>query len=79
MINRKTAIGLIGVGISLFLVIQGMDVSGQQILSNGSVNTTNTTTLSNPTNSTAGTTNNNNSVSSAFDQLKDTFGSLFGK
>ena len=78
--NRKmTALGFLAVGLSLFLVLQGMDVSGQQILSNGSVNTTNTTTLSNTTNSTPGTTNNNNSVSSAFDQLKDTFGSLFGK
>ena len=70
--NRKTAIGLIGVGLSLFLVMQGMNVSAQQTLSNGSVNTTNTTTLSN-------TTNNNNVGSDAFDQLKDTFGSLFGK
>ena len=70
--NRKTAIGLIGVGISLLLVIQGMDVSAQQILSNGSVNTTNITTLSN-------ITNNNSTGSNAFDQLKDTFGSLFGK
>jgi hypothetical protein len=78
--TKKTTIGLIAVGLSLFLVIQGMDdVSAQQLLSNGSVNTTNTTTLSNTTNSTAGTTSNNNSVSSAFDQLKDTFGSLFGK
>jgi hypothetical protein len=78
--NRKmTALGFIAVGLSLFLVVQGMDVSAQQILSNGSVNTTNTATLSNLTNSTAGTTSNNNSVSSAFDQLKDTFGSLFGK
>jgi hypothetical protein len=80
MNRKKTAIGLIGVGLSLFLVIQGMDVSAQQILSNGSGNTTNNTTLSNTTtNSTVGTTTNNNSVSSAFDQLKDTFGSLFGK
>ena len=70
--NRKTAIGLVGVGLSLFLVIQGMDVSAQQILSNGSVNATNTTTLSN-------TTNNDNAGTNAFDQLKDTFGSLFGK
>jgi hypothetical protein len=70
--NRKTAIGLIGVCLSLFLVIQGLDVSAQQILSNGSVNSTNTTTLSN-------TTNNNSAGTNAFDQLKDTFGSLFGK
>ena len=78
--NRKmTVLKFIAVGLSLFLVLQGIDVSGQQIVSNGSVNTTNTTTLSNPTNSTAGSINNNNSVSSAFDQLKDTFGSLFGK
>ncbi|MEP6576729.1 MAG: hypothetical protein ABJB85_09905, partial [Nitrososphaerota archaeon] len=75
MMNRKkTAIGLIGIGLSLFLVIQGLDVSAQQIISNGSVNTTNTTTLSNTANSTAGIASNNNSVSSAFDQLKDTFG-----
>jgi hypothetical protein len=80
VMNRKmTALGFIAVGLFLFLVVQGMDVSGQQILSNGSVNTTNNMTLSNTTNSTAGTTSNNNSVSSAFDQLKDTFGSLFGK
>jgi hypothetical protein len=70
--NRKTALGLIGVCLSLFLVMQSMDVSAQQILSNGSVNTTNTTTLGN-------TTNNNNAGTNAFDQLKDTFGSLFGK
>jgi hypothetical protein len=75
--NRKImALGFIAVGLSLFLVIQGVDVSAQQILSNGSVNITNNTTTSNTT---AGTTSNNNSVSSAFDQLKDTFGSLFGK
>jgi hypothetical protein len=72
MNRKKTAIGLIGVGLSLFLVIQGLDVSAQQIISNGSVNTTNTTTLSN-------TTNNNSAGTNAFDQLKDTFGSLFGK
>jgi len=79
--NRKmTALGFMAVGLSLFLVIQGVDdVSAQQLLSNGSGNTTNNATLSNTTNSTAGTTSNNNSVSSAFDQLKDTFGSLFGK
>ena len=70
--NIKTAIGLISVCLSLFLVIQSMEVSAQQILSNGSVNTTNTTTLSN-------TTNNNSASTNAFDQLKDTFGSLFGK
>jgi hypothetical protein len=79
MNGKKTAIGLIGVSLSLFLVIQGMNVSAQQILSNGSVNRTNNTTLSNITNSTVGTTNNNNAASNAFDQLKDTFGSLFGK
>lgn len=80
MNRKKTTIGLIAVALSLFLVIQGMDdVSAQQILSDGSANTTNNMTLSNTTNSTAGTTGNNNSVSSAFDQLKDTFGSLFGK
>ena len=68
-----TALGFIAVGLSLFLVIQGMDVSAQQILSNGSANTTNTTKLSITTN------NNNNAGANAFDQLKDTFGSLFGK
>ena len=73
VMNRKmTALGFIAVGLSLFLVTQGTDVSAQQILSNGSVNITNTTTLSN-------STNNNNTGSDAFDQLKDTFGSLFGK
>jgi hypothetical protein len=72
MNRKKTTIGLIGVGLCLFLVMQGLDVSAQQILSNGSVNTTNTTTLSNAT-------NNNSAVTNAFDQLKDTFGSLFGK
>jgi len=77
--NRKTAIGLIGIGLSLFLVIPGIDVSAQQILSNGSLNTTNNTISSNTTNSTVGTTNNNNAANDAFDQLKDTFGSLFGK
>jgi hypothetical protein len=75
MNGKKIAIGLIGIGLSLFLVIQGTDVFAQQILSNGSANTTNNTTMSNTT---AGTSNNN-SISSAFDQLKDTFGSLFGK
>lgn len=69
---KRTAIGLVGVGLSLFLVIQVMDVSAQQIFSNASVNTTNTTILSN-------TTIDNNTGSNAFDQLKDTFGSLFGK
>ncbi len=72
--NRKKAIGLIGFGLSLFLVIHGMDVSAQQILPNDSLNTTANTT----TNSAVGTTNNT-AVSNAFDQLKDTFGSLFGK
>ena len=72
MYRKKMALGFIAFGLSLFLMLHGMDVSAQQILSNGSVNTTNTTTLSN-------TTNNNNAGSDAFDQLKDTFGSLFGK
>ena len=45
--NEKIAIGLIGIGLSLFLVIQVWDVFAQQILTNGSVNATNTTTLSN--------------------------------
>jgi hypothetical protein len=79
MNRKKTTIGLVAVGLSLFLVIHGVEVSAQQLVSNGSVNTTNNTALSNTTNSTVGTTSNNNSVSSAFDQLKDTFGSLFGK
>ncbi len=52
--NRKKAIGLIGFGLSLFLVIHGMDVSAQQILPNDSLNTTANTT----TNSAVGTTNN---------------------
>jgi len=81
MNRKKTAIGLIGIGLSLFLVILGVDVSAQQMLSNGSVNITNNTISSNTTNSTVGITNNNNNnaASNAFDQLKDTFGSLFGK
>ena len=72
------AIGLLGVGLPI-LMIQGMDVSAQQILSNGSVHTTSNTTLSNTTNSTLGATDKNNAANNAFDQLKDTFGSLFGK
>ena len=70
--NRKImAIGLMSVGLTLLLVIQGVDVLAQQILTNGSLNTTTNTSASNTTNATA--------VGNAFDQLKDTFGSLFGK
>jgi hypothetical protein len=76
---KMMALGFITVGLSLFLMVQGMEVSAQQIISNASVNTTTSLTLSNTTNSTTATTSNNDSVSSAFDQLKDTFGSLFGK
>ena len=69
-------IGLISVGLSLLLVIQRADISAQQIATNGSLNGTANTTGSNTTasNSTNTTANRN-----AFDQLKDTFGSLFGK
>jgi hypothetical protein len=42
----------------------------QQILSNGSVNTTSNTTFSNTTNSTVGATDKNNAANNAFDQLK---------
>ena len=65
------AIGLIGVGLFVLLVTQGADVSAQQIVTNSSINSTTNTTVSNSTNTTA--------ISNAFDQLKDTFGSLFGK
>ena len=44
-----------------------------------SANTTNYTTTSNTANSTVGTTDKNNAAINALDQLKDTFGSLFGK
>ncbi|MGB8164886.1 MAG: hypothetical protein WCF14_07730 [Nitrososphaeraceae archaeon] len=65
------AIGLIGVGLFVLLVIQVADVSAQQIVTNGSLNATSNTNASNATNATT--------ISNAFDQLKDTFGSLFGK
>lgn len=65
------AIGLMGVVLSLLLVIQVGDVYSQQIVTNSSINSTTNTTVSNSTNTTA--------ISNAFDQLKDTFGSLFGK
>ena len=69
--NEKIAIGLIGVVLSVLLVIQVADVFAQQMATNGSLNATSNTTASNSTNTTA--------IRNAFDQLKDTFGSLFGK
>ena len=75
--NRKmTALGFIAVGLSLFLVIQVADVSAQQIVTNGSLNATSNTTASNTTGSNS---TNTTAIRNAFDQLKDTFGSLFGK
>ena len=74
--NEKIAIGLIGVVLSVLLVIQVADVSAQQIVTNGSLNaTSNTTAL----NTTASNSTNTTAIRNAFDQLKDTFGSLFGK
>ena len=74
--NEKIAIGLIGVVLSVLLVIQVADVSGQQIVTNGSLNaTSNSTAL----NTTASNSTNTTAIRNAFDQLKDTFGSLFGK
>ena len=71
--NEKIAIGVIGVVLSVLLVIQVAGVSAQQIVTNGSTSntTSSNTTASNSTNTTA--------IRNAFDQLKDTFGSLFGK
>ena len=69
--NEKIAMGLIGVVLSVLLVLQVADVFAQQIVTNGSLNATSNTTASNSTNTTA--------IRNAFDQLKDTFGSLFGK
>ena len=74
--NEKIAIGLIGVVLSVLLVIQVADVSAQQIVTNGSLNTTSNTTASNTT---ASNSTNTTAIRNAFDQLKDTFGSLFGK
>ena len=74
--NEKIAIGLIGVVLSVLLVIQVVGVSAQQIVTNGSLNATSNTTSSNMT---ASNSTNTTSIRNAFDQLKDTFGSLFGK
>ncbi len=73
------AIGIISVGLSLLLVIQQADISAQPIVSNGSVNATANTTALNTTNTNSSNTTNNTAIRNAFDQLKDTFGSLFGK
>ena len=74
--NEKIAIGLIGVILSVILVIQVADVAAQLIVTNGSFNaTSNTTAL----NTTASNSTNTTAIRNAFDQLKDTFGSLFGK
>ena len=74
--NEKIAIGLVGVVLSVLFVIQVADVSAQQIVTNGSLNaTSNTTAL----NTTASNSTNTTAMTNAFDQLKDTFGSLFGK
>ena len=74
--NEKIAIGLIGVVLSVLLVIQVADVSAQQMATNGSLNATSNTTASNTT---ASNSTNTTAIRNAFDQLKDTFGSLFGK
>ena len=74
--NEKIAIGLIGVVLSVLLVKQVAGVSAQQIVTNGSLNATSNTTSSNTT---ASNSTNSTSIRNAFDQLKDTFGSLFGK
>ena len=74
--NEKIAIGVIGVVLSVLLVIQVADVSAQQIVTNGSLNATSNTTASNTT---ASNSTNTTAIRNAFDQLKDTFGSLFGK
>ena len=79
--NEIIAIGLIGVVLSVLLVLQVTGVSAQQIVTNGSLNATSNTTSSNTTasNTTASNSTNSTSIRNAFDQLKDTFGSLFGK
>ena len=74
--NEKIAIGLIGVVLSVLLVIQVADVFAQQMATNGSLNATSNTTASNTT---ASHSTNTTAIRNAFDQLKDTFGSLFGK
>ena len=74
--NEKIAIGLIGVVLSVLLVIQVADVFAQQMVTNGSLNATSNTTASNTT---ASNSTNTTAIRNAFDQLKDTFGSLFGK
>jgi len=74
--NEKIAIGLIGVVLSVILVIQVADVFAQQMATNGSLNATSNTTASNTT---ASNSTNTTAIRNAFDQLKDTFGSLFGK
>ena len=74
--NEKIAIGLIGVVLSVLLVIQVADVFAQQMAKNGSLNATSNTTASNTT---ASNSTNTTAIKNAFDQLKDTFGSLFGK
>ena len=74
--NEKIAIGLIGVVLSVLFVIQVADVAAQQIVTNGSLNATSNTTESNTT---ASNSTNTTAIRNAFDQLKDTFGSLFGK
>ena len=74
--NEKIAIGVIGVVLSVLLVMQVADVTAQQIVTNGSLNATSNTTASNTT---ASNSTNTTAIRNAFDQLKDTFGSLFGK
>ena len=74
--NEKIAIGLIGIVLSVLLVLQVTGVSAQQIVTNGSLNATSNTTASNTT---ASNSTNTTAIRNAFDQLKDTFGSLFGK
>ena len=74
--NEKITVGLIGLVLSILLVLQVAGVSAQQIVTNGSSNATSNTTSSN---STASNSTNSTSIRNAFDQLKDTFGSLFGK
>ena len=74
--NEIIAIGLIGVVLSVLLVIQVADVYAQQMATNGSLNATSNATASNTT---ASNSTNTTAIRNAFDQLKDTFGSLFGK
>ena len=74
--NEEIAIGIIGVVLSVLLVIQVADVFAQQMATNGSLNATSNTTASNTT---ASNSTNTTAIRNAFDQLKDTFGSLFGK